>query len=83
MRAITTRQLERTLNRHYLGGKWVLARSEVVRERQTWTFMNMAGRMVGIIDHGTHLELHDSQNPNDSPENPSLRLSKGKKIKPL
>jgi len=46
-----------------------------------WVFQNREGRIIGLIDRGTHLDLHDIQNPEDKPGKPTARIAKGKKLK--
>lgn len=44
-------------------------------------FMNRSGNYIGILDLGKYYALHDMSNKEDTKDNPTMKLTKGKKVK--
>lgn len=70
------RTLSRFIERHFSDGPYRWTTDDLGQ----WIFQNQAGRLIGIIDRGTHLDLHDINNPDDKPDRPTATITKGKKL---
>lgn len=68
------RTLLRFIQRHFTDGRYYLSSNDT----DSWVFRNVNGRFLGVIDRGKYFDLYDSNNPKDTPENPTGRISKGK-----
>lgn len=77
---VNIRTIERFIERRFQPGPYRLGQ----REPGTLVFSNPWGRIIGLIDRGEYIALHDTNNKDDQPDNPTLKLIvKGGKLRVL